>query len=118
MSSTPLAPSAEAEGKIAAFATDPALVVKYSGQFVEMQYDYPPLLRKIQDVVEARLGISFNHCMLNNYEDGTPSLSFSERPNLTASRSQARSTSASIETTEKTGPSLLPRSLPDSSSTA
>ncbi|GAA5849050.1 hypothetical protein JCM5353_004144 [Sporobolomyces roseus] len=56
--------------KIAAFATDPSLTVKYSGALVDMKYDYPPLLRKIQDLVEAKLGMSFNHCMLNRYEDG------------------------------------------------
>lgn len=39
-----------------------------------MRYDYPPLLREIQDLVEERLGIKFNHCMLNNYENGKSSL--------------------------------------------
>ncbi|KAM0787140.1 hypothetical protein ACM66B_006391 [Microbotryomycetes sp. NB124-2] len=56
--------------KIAAFATDPALVVKYSGQIVNMQYDYPPVLRQIQNELEQRLGVRFNHCMANWYEDG------------------------------------------------
>lgn len=54
-----------------AYATDPSLVVKYSGQVVKMQYEYPPLLREIQDQVEKELGVTFNHCMLNMYEDGT-----------------------------------------------
>ena len=35
-----------------------------------MRYQYPPLLRKIQDDVEERLGVTFNHVMLNLYEDG------------------------------------------------
>ncbi|KAK4047824.1 hypothetical protein OIV83_005167 [Microbotryomycetes sp. JL201] len=52
------------------FATDPALVVKYSGQVVDMQYDYPPVLKEIQDLLESRLGVRFNHCMANLYEDG------------------------------------------------
>ncbi|GAA5988379.1 hypothetical protein JCM10908_003538 [Rhodotorula pacifica] len=56
--------------KIAAFATDPALTVKYSGTEVQMSYDYPPLLRKIQDLVEERLKVKFNHVMLNLYENG------------------------------------------------
>ncbi|GAA5915449.1 hypothetical protein JCM6882_007895 [Rhodosporidiobolus microsporus] len=56
--------------KIAAFATDPSLTVKYSGHPVKMNYDYPPLLGKIQDAVEEKLGVTFNHCMLNLYEDG------------------------------------------------
>ncbi|KAK4697857.1 hypothetical protein P7C70_g8152, partial [Phenoliferia sp. Uapishka_3] len=57
--------------KIAAFATDPELVVKYSGQIVQMQYEYPKVLRDIQSRVEKLLGVTFNHCMLNLYENGT-----------------------------------------------
>lgn len=53
-----------------AYATDPNLVVKYSGQVVDMKYEYPPLLAEIQKHVEERLGVTFNHCMLNFYEDG------------------------------------------------
>ncbi|GAA5932000.1 alpha-ketoglutarate-dependent dioxygenase AlkB family protein [Sporobolomyces koalae] len=56
--------------KIAAFATDPNLTVKYSGALVDLKYDYPPLLRKIQDLVEDKLGVKFNHCMMNRYENG------------------------------------------------
>lgn len=56
--------------QIAAFATDPDLQVKYSGTEVRMSYVYPPLLREIQDLVEAKLGVKFNHCMLNLYENG------------------------------------------------
>lgn len=56
--------------KIAAFATDPDLDVKYSGTTVQMSYDYPPLLREIQDLVEAKLNVKFNHVMLNLYENG------------------------------------------------
>lgn len=61
--------------RIAAFATDRDLSVKYSGTTVEMSYDYPPLLREIQDLVEARLGVKFNHVMLNHYENGRERLS-------------------------------------------
>ena len=57
--------------RIPAFATDTSLVVKYSGQTVDMSYTYPPLLREIQDQVERLLGVEFNHCMLNSYEDGS-----------------------------------------------
>ncbi|POY72767.1 hypothetical protein BMF94_4175 [Rhodotorula taiwanensis] len=56
--------------QIAAFATDPDLQVKYSGTEVRMSYVYPPLLREIQDLIEAKLGVKFNHCMLNLYENG------------------------------------------------
>ncbi|BGP35954.1 hypothetical protein JCM10296v2_007806 [Rhodotorula toruloides] len=56
--------------KIAAFSTDPDLEVKYSGHPVDMHHDYPPLLRKIQDMVEEKLGVKFNHAFLNLYEDG------------------------------------------------
>ncbi|GAA6010529.1 hypothetical protein JCM11491_006982 [Sporobolomyces phaffii] len=57
--------------KIAAFATDTELTVKYSGALVDMQHEYPPLLRKIQDMIEAKLGVKFNHCMMNRYENGS-----------------------------------------------
>lgn len=61
--------------RIAAFATDRDLSVKYSGTTVDMSYDYPLLLREIQDLVEARLGVKFNHVMLNHYENGRERLS-------------------------------------------
>ncbi|KAJ3511755.1 hypothetical protein NLJ89_g3907 [Agrocybe chaxingu] len=57
--------------KIAAYASDPNLTLKYSGQVVDMNYEYPPVLREIQDQVEDKLGVKFNHVMLNLYEDGT-----------------------------------------------
>lgn len=57
--------------KIAAYATEPTLSLKYSGQVVDMKYAYPPLLRRIQDDVEEKLGVKFNHVMLNLYEDGS-----------------------------------------------
>lgn len=44
--------------------------MKYSGTTVRMSYDYPPLLREIQDLVEAKLDVKFNHVMLNLYENG------------------------------------------------
>ncbi|KAG6856245.1 hypothetical protein H0H87_006104 [Tephrocybe sp. NHM501043] len=42
--------------KIAAYATDKSLTLKYSGQEVDMKYEYPPMLRQIQDEVEGKLG--------------------------------------------------------------
>ncbi|TFK61710.1 hypothetical protein BDN72DRAFT_828091 [Pluteus cervinus] len=57
--------------KIAAYSTDPNFKLKYSGQLVDMHYEYPPLLRDIQGMVEKRLGVTFNHVMLNLYEDGS-----------------------------------------------
>ncbi|KAF5379847.1 hypothetical protein D9615_005823 [Tricholomella constricta] len=57
--------------KIAAYATEPTLTLKYSGQMVDMKYEYPSLLRSIQDKVEGKLGVTFNHVLLNLYEDGT-----------------------------------------------
>ncbi|CAE6423741.1 unnamed protein product [Rhizoctonia solani] len=56
---------------IAAYATDPRLTVKYSGHPVILHTEYPPTLRKIQDQVEEQLGVTFNHVMLNKYEDGS-----------------------------------------------
>ena len=54
-----------------AYATNPNLTQKYSGQTVDMKYQYPTVLRQIQDQVEEMLGVKFNHVMLNLYEDGT-----------------------------------------------
>ncbi|CAE6418864.1 unnamed protein product [Rhizoctonia solani] len=56
---------------IAAYTTDPDLTVKYSGHPVILHTDYPPALRTIQDQVEEQLGVTFNHVMLNKYEDGS-----------------------------------------------
>lgn len=63
-------PPADRPPRPAAYATDPSLTVKYSGALVKMQYSYPPLLRQIQDQVEHELGVTFNHVMMNLYEDG------------------------------------------------
>jgi len=72
---------------IAAYATTPDLVVKYSGQTVNMHSPYPPLIAKLQSEVEKVLGLydsaspetgsdndtinGFNHVLLNLYDDGT-----------------------------------------------
>jgi hypothetical protein len=77
---------------IAAYATTPGRVVKYSGQTVDMHHPYSPLLAKLQCEVEQVLGLEipasskigrddddskatttrgFNHVMLNRYDDGT-----------------------------------------------
>lgn len=56
--------------QIAAYATDPSLVVKYSGTTVELHTDYPTVLSSIQALVELKLGVQFNHVMLNRYDDG------------------------------------------------
>jgi alkylated DNA repair dioxygenase AlkB len=57
--------------QIAAYATDPELTVKYSGHPVDMHYEWPPVLQRIKEKVEKELGVMFNHCMLNFYENGT-----------------------------------------------
>ncbi|KAF9049106.1 hypothetical protein BJ165DRAFT_1464398 [Panaeolus papilionaceus] len=57
--------------KITAYSTDVGSTLKYSGQIVDLKYDYPPLLRQIQDAVEERLGVRFNQVLLNYYEDGS-----------------------------------------------
>ncbi|KAG8982158.1 hypothetical protein FRC05_000300 [Tulasnella sp. 425] len=56
---------------IAAYSTTPSLTMKYSGQTVDMHYPYPPILQEIQKAVEDELGVSFNHVMLNRYDDGS-----------------------------------------------
>jgi len=55
---------------IAAYATDPSLTVKYSGTNVILHSDYPPVLSAIQLAVEDKLGVKFNHVMLNRYGTG------------------------------------------------
>lgn len=54
-----------------AYALDPDSTIKYSGHVVAFHSEYPPLLRKIQDEVEQRLGLTFDHVMLGLYEDGS-----------------------------------------------
>ncbi|KAG8956818.1 hypothetical protein FRC04_000296 [Tulasnella sp. 424] len=54
-----------------AYSTTPSLTMKYSGQTVDMHYPYPPILQEIQKAVEDELGVSFNHVMLNRYDDGS-----------------------------------------------
>ena len=56
--------------QIAAYASDPELIVKYSGAVVELHTDYPDVLTSIQDMVEQKLGVQFNHVMLNRYDTG------------------------------------------------
>jgi len=56
--------------QIAAYATDPSLTLKYSGSLIEMHNDYPPVISSIQTLVEQKLGVQFNHVMLNRYDTG------------------------------------------------
>lgn len=53
------------------------MTVKYSGHDVKLHHEYPETLRAIQDLVEEHTGVSFNHVMLNLYEDGWLSSSVS-----------------------------------------
>lgn len=55
---------------IAAYASDPSLTVIYSGTNVILHTIYPPVITSIQSLVEAKLGVQFNHVMLNKYESG------------------------------------------------
>ncbi|KAM0746690.1 hypothetical protein T439DRAFT_329395 [Meredithblackwellia eburnea MCA 4105] len=57
--------------KIAAYTTSPTLSLTYSGQTVDMIRSYPPLLARIQEEVEEKLGVKFNHVMGNCYENGS-----------------------------------------------
>lgn len=58
-----------------------------------MQYDYPPALRAVQDKVEEKLGVKFNHVMLNLYEDGKGEFRFSLFCSLVARSEQNTDTS-------------------------
>lgn len=54
--------------QIAAYAHMP-FDLQYSGTTIKMVTEYPPVLKEIERLVAARLGVSFNHCMLNRYGD-------------------------------------------------
>jgi alkylated DNA repair dioxygenase AlkB len=56
--------------QIAAYANDPKLIVKYSGAIVELHTEYPEVVSSIQKTVEEKLGVQFNHVMLNRYDTG------------------------------------------------
>ena len=56
--------------EIAAYTTDPKLIVKYSGALVTLHAEYPQVLSDIQVMVEGKLGVKFNHVMLNRYGSG------------------------------------------------
>jgi alkylated DNA repair dioxygenase AlkB len=55
---------------IAAYSTSPGLKLKYSGTEIDMLYPFPPALAEMQERLEKELGVKFNHCMLNRYDDG------------------------------------------------
>jgi hypothetical protein len=54
-----------------AYTTSSSLIVTYSDHPVKLHTTYPPTLRKIQNMVESELGVTFNHVLLNRYEDGS-----------------------------------------------
>ena len=56
--------------EIAAYAPDHEFEHKYSGTTVDIHTDYPSVLTSIQAIVEAKLGVQFNHVMLNKYDSG------------------------------------------------
>ena len=55
---------------IAAYSSDPSLSVTYSGTNVVLHTTYSPVIISIQSLVENKLGVQFNHVMLNKYESG------------------------------------------------
>ena len=56
---------------IAAYSTTPNATLNYSGTSVVMHHPFPPVLAKMQEMLERKLGVRFNHCMLNRYDDGS-----------------------------------------------
>ena len=56
--------------QIAAYSTTPNATLKYSGSTIDMNYPFPPILDEIRLKLERDLGVSFNHVMLNRYDDG------------------------------------------------
>jgi alkylated DNA repair dioxygenase AlkB len=57
--------------QIAAYGTEPGMTLKYSGSDIRMHHPYPPVLQRMQERLEEVLGVKFNHCMLNRYDDGS-----------------------------------------------
>ncbi|WWC89518.1 uncharacterized protein L201_004442 [Kwoniella dendrophila CBS 6074] len=57
--------------QIAAYSTCPNATLSYSGTTITMNYPFPPVLDKIRKQLETELGVKFNHCMLNRYDDGS-----------------------------------------------
>lgn len=55
---------------IAAYSTSPGMTLKYSGTEIAMNHPFPPPLAEMQERLEEALGVKFNHCMLNRYDDG------------------------------------------------
>jgi hypothetical protein len=58
--------------QIAAYGSEESPeTLKYSGTEVPLQKEHPPILQEIQKYVEDKLQTTFNHCMLNRYDDGS-----------------------------------------------
>ena len=45
--------------------------IKYSGTEVPLVKEHPDILREIQETLEEKLKVRFNHSMLNRYKDGS-----------------------------------------------
>jgi alkylated DNA repair dioxygenase AlkB len=56
--------------QIAAYGTEPDMALNYSGSEITIHHPYPPVLARMQERLEELLGVRFNHCMLNRYDDG------------------------------------------------
>ncbi|WWC93990.1 hypothetical protein V866_000828 [Kwoniella sp. B9012] len=56
--------------QIAAYSTTPNATLSYSGSSITMHHPFPAILEEIRDRLERDLGVRFNHCMLNRYDDG------------------------------------------------
>lgn len=55
-----------------AFGDDKAAEsIKYSGTEVPLVKQHPKILQEIQEVLEGKVKVRFNHCMLNRYKDGS-----------------------------------------------
>lgn len=45
--------------------------MKYSGAEIDVHHPFPPALEAMRLRVQADLGITFNHVLLNRYDDGS-----------------------------------------------
>ncbi|OCF76365.1 hypothetical protein I204_03665 [Kwoniella mangroviensis CBS 8886] len=57
--------------QIAAYSTTPNSSLTYSGSSITMHHPFPSILEEIRLRLEKDLGVRFNHCMLNRYDDGS-----------------------------------------------
>ncbi|KAF7328061.1 Fe2OG dioxygenase domain-containing protein [Mycena kentingensis (nom. inval.)] len=59
---------------VAAYASSPTVVFKYSGHQTTMHHNIPPVVADIWTEVAERLGLEFNCVLINRYADGNEAI--------------------------------------------